>query len=176
MITENYKNRSVLLFLPVNDFNEQEYLVIVGALCKANLKVFVVSDANNLCVGSNGLKVKNDIQLYNTNNNNFGGFIIVGGNGTRGYWNNKHLHSIVQKFVDSKKIVGAICSAPIILAKAGVLKGSATCFPTDCKELEKNGIHVSDYSVVRSGNIITAKAPSSSDEFIKAFIYALVGN
>lgn len=176
MMTINYKNRSVLLFLPANDFNEQEYLIIANSLTKAGIKIFIVSDASSLCIGSNGLKVKNDIQLYNVHESNFGGLIIVGGKGTRNYWNNESLQSIAKKFVQSKKTVGAICSAPIILAKAGLIKSAATCYNDDIKELEREGVQFKNSSVYSENKIVTGKDPVSSDEFIKTFLYELSKN
>ena len=94
----------------------------------------------------------------------------------RNYWNNKAIHSTVQKFAKSKKPIGAICSAPIILAKAGLLSVNATCHTDDRKELEKEGIDYKDLPVVTEKNIITAQNPTSAAEFVKAFLYELSKN
>ena len=162
------KRNSVLFVLPAKDFNEDEYLVTLNALERTSIKYFIASDSNSLCVGSNGLKVKNDIQFYNIHESNFDGLILIGGKGTREYWNHPVLISTVQKFVKNKKPVGAICSAPIILANAGVISCCATCYPDDRPEIEKQGISYKDESVVSSKKIITAKDPSSTSEFIKS--------
>ncbi len=167
---------SVLLILPAQNFNEEEYLVTSNSLNKAGIKIFIASDANFLCVGSNGLKVKNDIQFYNIHESNFGGLILIGGKGTRDYWNHPVLISTVQKFVKNKKTVGAICSAPIILAKAGVITGSATCYPDDKCELEKNGVNYKDEPVVSVKKIITARDPAAASEFINTFLYEFSGS
>ena len=174
-MTSNHKNRSVLLFLPATDFTEQEYLIISDALTKAGIKIFIASDSNFLCIGSNGLKVKNDIQLYNVHESNFGGLIIVGGKGTRNYWDNKTLQLIAQKFVKNKKTVGAICSAPIILAKAGLIT-KATCYVDDIKALECEGVQFQNDPVVSENKIITGRDPVSSCEFAKTFLYELSKN
>ena len=165
--------KTVLLILPAQNFNEEEYLVILNALERASIKIFIASDAHSLCVGSNGLKVKNDIQLYNIHESNFGGVIFIGGSGTRNYWNNKLFLSTAQKFAKSKKTIGAICSAPVILAKAGIISDCATCYPDDKLELERQGIQYKDEPVVSKKNIITAQEPSSSQEFVKTFLYEL---
>jgi len=164
---------SILLILPAQDFNEQEYLIISNSLIKANKKIFIASDSNSLCVGSENLKVKNDILLYNVHEENFNGIIFIGGKGVRNYWNNKLLHLIAQKFNRSKKIIGAICSAPVILAKAGIIKKAATCYPDDRIELEKEGIEYKDEPVVIDCNIITGRDPASAPEFISRFLYEL---
>lgn len=168
-----HKKRSVLVFLPAHDFNEQEYLIISNYLEKASYQKFIVSDSSFLCVGSNSLKVKNDVQLYNANEGNFAGFIIVGGNGTRNYWGNSSLRNLVKKFASNKKPIGAICSAPVVLAKAGLLTETATCFKDDKKELEREGVKFQDLSVVKVNNIVTGQDPTSSTEFINAFLNEL---
>ncbi|MHB8929410.1 MAG: DJ-1/PfpI family protein [Melioribacteraceae bacterium] len=165
--------KSVLLIIPAQNFNEDEYLIITDALERADVKIFIASDSNFLCLGSNGLKVKNDVQLYNIHESNFSGMILIGGSGMRNYWNNKTIQSIAQKFAKSKKPLGAICCAPIILAKAGVLTGSATCHPDDRHALESEGIDYKNVPVDVQKNIVTAQNPSSTPEFVKAFLYEL---
>ncbi len=165
--------KSVLLILPSQNFNEEEYLIVLNALERAGIKVFIASDAHLLCVGSNGLKVKNDIQFYNIHESNFGGVIFIGGSGTRNYWNNVQLQATAQKFSKSRKPVGAICSAPVLLAKAGIISECATCYPDDKLELERQGIQYKNEPVVTKKNIITAQDPSSAPEFVKSFLYEL---
>lgn len=172
MNTYHNKN-SVLIFLPANGFNEQEYLTVSNQLLKAGYKIFIVSDSNFICVGSNGLKVKNDVSLYNVHHQNFVGFILIGGSGVRNYWNNKQLQFISKNFFESKKIIGAICAAPIVLAKAGLIKEKATCFIDDKKELEREGIEYQNANVFVENNIITAQNPQSSCEFISTFLSLL---
>ncbi len=176
MISQQHKNKSVLLFLPALNFNEHEFLIVSNSLNTAGLKAFIVSDASFLCLGSNGLKVKNDVQLYNVHESNFSGFIIIGGSGTREYWNNLTLQNIAKRFVLNKKPVGALCCAPIILAKAGLLTEPATCFVDDRKALEREGIVFVNSPVVKSQKIITGQDPASSGEFIKTFLHELSKN
>jgi putative intracellular protease/amidase len=161
------------LILPAQEFNEQEYSIISKGLAKADKKIFIASDAHSLCLGSGGLKVKNDIRFYNIHENNFGGIIFIGGKGVLKYWNDKNLQLIVQKFHKQKKMIGAICSAVIIIAKAGVVQNYATCFPDNKNELEKEGIEYKDEPVVVSGNILTGRDPLAAYEFTKMFLYEI---
>jgi protease I len=166
-------SKSVLLILAEKNFNEEEYLIIINALERAGVKIFIASDSHSLCVGSQGLKVKNDVHLFNVHECNFNGLILIGGNGMRDYWNNSLVQTIAQKFAKSKKVIGAICSAPIILAKAELLIGCSTCYPEDKPNLEKEGINYKDVPVVVQKNIITAQNPAAAPEFIKTFLYEL---
>jgi protease I len=168
-----YISNSILLFLAAHDFNEQEYLIISTTLERAGIKVFIVSDSNSVAIGNNKLKVKNDVQLCNANQNNFSGFILVGGNGVTQYLENNSLQSLIRKFAENQKTIGAICISPIILAKAGVLTGSATCYRENKNSLENEGIRYEDIPVVVHNKIITAQDPAAASEFVKAFLYEL---
>lgn len=167
-------NNSILIILPAKDFNEQEYLIIYHELQKAGKKIFIASDSHSLYIGSKGLKVKNDVNFYNINENNFVGIIFIGGEGNKSYWNNTHLHSIVNRFYNKNKIIGAICNAPVILAKAGVLTGSAVCFPDNKNELIREGVEFKNESVVISKNILTGRDSASSKEFADLLINKLL--
>lgn len=162
--------KSLLLFIPQTDFSEEEYLAITSVLKRERINFFIASDATGICVGSSGLKVKNDIQLYNIHPVNFGGLIIVGGSGARNYKGNQKLIKIVQEFNRLEKPIGAICSAPLILAKAGVLGDFAVCYPSDKPELESLGVQYKDVPVFADGRIITARDPKAAVEFAESFV------
>lgn len=90
------------------------------------------------------------------------------------YWNNGKLHKILNDFNNSKKMIGAICLAPPVLANAGVLNGkNATCHPDAKQELLRPEIEFKDVPVVVSKNIITANGPKASFEFAESIIFVL---
>ena len=162
------------MILPVKDFNEEEFLTVKNTFEKKELKIFIASNSSGLCTGKSGLKVKADISFYNIHESNFAAIVFIGGQGVKDYWNNSILHKTSQKFLNSKKPVAAICSAPVILAKAGLLKGVAsTCFPDDKKELERAGAEYKDMPVVVRKKIVTAQNAQASLEFSEAVISLL---
>ena len=72
------------------------------------------------------------------------------------------------------KRIAAICAAPTILGRLGILGGhSATCYPTMKDELV--GCKVSEKRVVVSENIITAEAAGSAVLFALALIEEIKG-
>ncbi len=160
------KKKNILIILPAQNFNEQEFVVTKTILQRSGLNLFIASDAYGLCVGENNLKVKADINLLNIHEANFAGIVFIGGSGIKDYWQNKHLHSIINKFNENNKIIAAICAAPVILANAGILNQlNATCFPLRKNELIKMNAVYSDEPVVVSNNIITARDFTSAEEF-----------
>jgi protease I len=163
---------SFLIFLPKKDFNEEEFTIIKKRLLKAGKQVFITSDDHSVCSGSKGMKVKSDTSFYNVNVNNFSSLILIGGSGSRAYWKNESLHNIIKRFFDAKKVIAAICSSPITLAKAGILQNKkATCYSEDKMELINAGIDYQDKNVVVDGNIVTANDSRSALEFAEAVLH-----
>jgi len=94
--------------------------------------------------------------------------VLVGGGGAKEYFEDKAVHDMAKKVDSEGKIVAAICIAPVILAKAGLLFGkNATVFPTGAPDLIHKGAYYTEDSVTVDGNIITANGPKSSREFGK---------
>jgi protease I len=163
---------SCLIFLPKKDFNEEEFTIVTKRLLKAGKQVFITSDDHFVCSGNKGMKVKSDTSFYNVNVNNFGAFILIGGTGSRNYWKNKSLHKIIKKFFDAKKVIAAICSSPVTLAKAGILQNKkATCYSEDKMELINAGIDYQDKNVVVDGNVVTAENSQSALQFAEAILH-----
>ena len=172
-----YTKNSILIFLPASNFSEEEYQIICGVFDKAGKQVFITSDSNTVCNSDRGLKVKADTSFYNVNEKNFSAIVLIGGKGSKDYWNNENLHRIVKGFNVSGKIVAAICSAPVILARAGLLsKIPATCWSEDKNELIKLGIQYQDRSVVNEKNVITADGPRSAEQFAESVLNMIKSN
>jgi protease I len=166
-----YTKNSILIFLPANNFSEEEYLTTNKVFQKAGKNVFITSDSNSVCCGDKGLKVKADIHFYNVNQKNFSSIVLIGGKGSKLYWDNLSLHKILKSFKGADKIVAAICSAPIILARAGLLsKIPAACWQEDKNELINSGIEYQDRSVVVEREIITAEGPQSAEQFAETVL------
>jgi len=163
---------SILIFLPKKDFNEEEFTIIRKRLLKAGKNIFITSDDHLVCSGSKGMKIKSDTNFYNVNVNNFEAFILIGGIGSKSYWKNESLHKIIRKFFDAKKVVAAICSSPITLAKAGILQNKkATCYAEDKMELINSGIDYQDRNIVVDGKIVTADNSHSALQFAEAVLH-----
>ncbi|MCH8033385.1 MAG: DJ-1/PfpI family protein [Bacteroidetes bacterium] len=166
-ITQN----SILIFLSANSFSEEEYSIIRKVFIKASKRIFITSDSQTVCNGDNNMKVKADTDLYNVNDKNFSAIVLIGGKGSKDYWDNEQLHNIVKNFKHAGKIVAAICEAPIILARAGLLsKIPATCWSEDKNELIKLGINYNDRSVIAEKGVLTSNGPRSAEQFAETVL------
>lgn len=93
-----------------------------------------------------------------------------GGKGTENLGNHAALGELLKAFKADGKWLAAVCAAPTVLGKHGLLAGeTAVCYP-GC-EPQLTGATLGDAPVVRSGKIITSKGPGTS----AAFALALVG-
>lgn len=163
--------RNILLVLPNNNFNEHEFLVVKKVLEQNAFNLLITSDSASLCFGNNGLKTKSDVNIMNVHPANFLAVVIIGGTGINELWNSKNIHKIVKEFYQSEKVIAAICGAPVILARAGLLKGTeATCFEEHRSELESESASYLNIPVVKRGRIITGQNPEAADEFARTIV------
>ena len=90
----------------------------------------------------------------------------MGGNGASEYWDDPLAHALAQEAVRLKKVLGAICIAPVTLAKAGVLKGvRATVWASEASQLKFSGAQYTGNPVETDGLIVTANGPAAAREF-----------
>ena len=72
------------------------------------------------------------------------------------------------------KYIGAICAAPMVLGKLGILKGKkATCYPGFEKYLD--GAEYTADMVTVDGNIITGRGPAAAMPYGYALLSLFVG-
>ncbi|WP_289458276.1 DJ-1/PfpI family protein, partial [Klebsiella pneumoniae] len=71
--------------------------------------------------------------------------------------------------------IAAICAAPTVLGRHGLLRGrKATCYP-GCEDMLK-GAECTGSFIEKDGNLITACGPAAAVEFAKAIISRLRGD
>ena len=121
-----------------------------------------------------GAKITPDILFSTINVADYDAVIFVGGSGASEYWDNPAAHKIAHDANNAKKIVGAICIAPVTLAKAGLLKNKkATTYSSTINDVKSNGAKYTGADVERDGNIITASGPAAAQQFGEAIVKAL---
>jgi putative intracellular protease/amidase len=89
---------------------------------------------------------------------------------------NEALRNLLRASAKANKVVAAICIAPAVLARCGVLRNvAATCYSDKnvIDILKRNGAQYVNNSVVVSGNIITGNGPDASQEFATKVLEAL---
>ena len=150
-------------------FTPREYFLARGA------KVEVASSASGEVSGMLGRTYRPEKKLSEVKADDYDAIIFVGGVGAQAYYDNPDALKLAQSAFQKGKVIGAICLAPGILAKAGVLKGrSATSFRSARKILVEGGARFIEQHCVRDGKIITADGPASAEEFAATIARALM--
>lgn len=164
------------MIVAFRNFKDEEYFTPKKILEDAGAKVITVSSRKGKAIGVDGGDIDIDLTLEELETKNYDAVIFVGGGGAAAYADNAECCRVAKEIIASDKVLGAICIAPIILAKCGVLRGKkATVWslPLDkwpIKILKENGAEYVDEDVVIDGKIITANGPASAEEFTKKII------
>jgi len=170
---KNISQKKVILVVAFRGFQDIEYSDTRAELEKMNIDVDVASSSLGEAVGKFGKKVNVDKLISEVNLDDYDALVFIGGPGAVEYIENNQAHQLARQAIEKNKVLGAICIAPDILAKAGVLKGKkATVWSSivdrqPIKVLEDNGAIYLNQPVVKDGNIITANGPSAAKEFGK---------
>lgn len=165
----------VYVFL-ANGFEEIEALAPVDFLLRAGIEVKTVGVSGKFCRGTHGINVEADILLEDVEvNSNIQGVILPGGMpGAENLNNSECVQKIIDYCAENNKIIGAICAAPFILGRKGLLKGkNATCFPGFEDELL--GANPVESGVIIDGTIVTAKGAGVAWEFGAAICSMITG-
>jgi len=166
--------RSVLMVIAPENFRDEEFKEPYDLFTNSGIKVIVASTDTVPAKGMLGMVVTPDILLDQVIPDSFDALVVVGGTGCKILWDNTILHKIVQNFNATKKTIAAICIAPVVLARAGILKDiKATVYPTAKEHIEKCGAVYTGSDVESSENIITGSNPDAVKEFATAILNTL---
>jgi len=161
--------KKALMIIAPRDFRDEEFQEPKAVLEREGVKVVVASTVAGIARGMFGMQVTPDTTIGEVNPAEFDAVVVVGGSGSQTYlWNNSKVQEIVQALHQKRGLVAAICISPVVLAKAGLLKGrKATVFRTGTtiNELKKGGALISDAPVAVDGKIITGRGPEAAREF-----------
>ncbi|HHT9138077.1 MAG TPA: DJ-1/PfpI family protein [Candidatus Wunengus sp. YC60] len=171
---QSVKGKKAVMIIAQNNFRDEELLKPREVLEKNGVIVTVASSSLKESTGMLGAKVKPNILFTNINVTDYDAVIFVGGSGASEYWDNPTAHKIANDASNAKKIVGAICIAPVTLAKAGLLANKkATTYSSTVNDIKSAGAKYTGAAVERDGNIITASGPAVAQKFGEAIVKAL---
>ena len=164
----------VYMFL-ADGFEETEALAPLDILRRGGVEVKTVGVTGGYVTGAHGITVKADILPPIALKDNTDAVILPGGGvGTQNLDASVLVKEAVQSAYSSGKLICAICAAPSVLGKMGLLRGKkATCYPGFEKYLD--GAELSEANVAESGNVITANGMGAALDFGFAVLARLRG-
>jgi protease I len=166
--------KSVLMIIAPANFRDEEFKEPYTLLTEVGVSITVASTDTVAATGMLGMVVKPDIILDQVNVDSFDAVVVIGGSGCTKLYDNTVLHKILQQFNDQGKTIGAICLAPVILARAGILADKkATVYSSAKDDISKCGAQYTSHDVETDGTIITASGPQAANDFARTILKAL---
>lgn len=169
----------VYLFL-ADGFEEIEALTPVDLLRRAGVAVTTVGVTGKTVTGSHGITVAADVSAEEAmaaldNGEAIEMIVLPGGMPGAATLD---ASEVVDTFIDAAEkanaYIAAICAAPMILGKRGLLNGKkATCFPGFEEHL--HGAEYVSTHTVTDGRYITGQAMGAATEFALSLVKALKG-
>ena len=157
-------------------FEEIEGLTVVDILRRGGVEVTTVSIKEELSVtGRSNITVLADQTFRQTDFSKTDLLVLPGGMpGTTNLRDYEPLKALLKKFQEERRLLGAICAAPMIFGGLGFLQGrKATIYPGMEEKLE-GAIPVTD-RVVTDGHITTSRGMGTAIAFSLSLLGQLEG-
>lgn len=167
--------KTVYVFF-ADGFEEIEALTPVDMLRRAGAAVTTVGITGKTVTGAHGIPVTADVLAEELSLSVLPDLLILPG-GMPGASNldaSSWVDTFLRKGAEAGILLAAICAAPMILGKRGLLSGKrAVCYPGFASYL--TGAEVLDLPAVRDGNIVTGRGMGAAAAFSCLLISALFG-
>lgn len=148
-----------VLIIYADGFEDVEALATRDVLVRAGISVYdaKIDEDNEIVVSSHKMSLTGFKSLKNLNTDEFDAIILPGGSrGVNNLLQSDEVDRLVKEFYLKHKLVCAICAAPMVLGKNGLLHNRPyTCYPGCNEGLDGN---YTGEEVVVSDNIVTARS------------------
>ena len=161
--------------LLANGFEEIEALTPVDVLRRAGISVDMISIYDEpLVSGAHSILITADKTYSESIPGEYDLLILPGGMpGSLNLDKCEFTNTIIDSILSKNGRIAAICAAPLILGRRGILNGKrAVCYPGF--ESELIGATIDSCGVVTDGNITTARGMGVALEFAKELVALLI--
>lgn len=149
-------------------FEDIEAVATVDILRRCGIQVELLSiTGKRVITGAHGLVTKVDTLFRKNHIIRPEALILPGGlRGAQTMAENNVLRLTLQQQAYQGSLIAAICAAPMVLAKAGILNNRhATIYPSMQSNFDATTIYHPEAFVVKDGHIITAQGPAATPLF-----------
>ena len=158
-------------------FEEAEALVTADVLRRAEVPVSLTGIGGDFVAGSHGITVKTDVTVESVSLSGGDMVVLPGGlGGVASMEGSGPAMALIRQAAENPEIwLAAICAAPTLLGRWGLLEGkNAVCYPGMEEGLTGAQARM-DQRFVTDGKIITGRAAGSAFDFGLALVEALAG-
>lgn len=156
---------------------ELEAVTLIDLMRRAGIEVIVAGLDAGPVTASRGVRLLPDVTLEEVLDQDFDMMVLPGGlPGADHLDNDPRIHGLLKRLHDSGRITAAICAAPKVLARAGLLDGrQATSYPGVIDAMDLPATRVLQQAVVADGNVVTSRGPGTAMDFALDLIERLLG-
>lgn len=167
-------NTRKALVLVFDGVEELEAVAPVDFLRRAGVEVILAAYGKNLQItGRNGIRLVADCLFSEREPGPFDCLVLPGGPGCLALESDEQLLELIRHQVSSQRLVAAICAAPILLFRAGVLEDRAYTAHFSMEDRLK--LRLPNASVVQDGLVITSQGAGTAEEFGLTLVARLMG-
>jgi 4-methyl-5(b-hydroxyethyl)-thiazole monophosphate biosynthesis len=156
---------------------ELEAVTVVDLLRRAGIHVVTAGLDEQPVRASRGVVLLPDMTLEEALKSDYDMVVLPGGlPGADHLGDDARVIGLLQEMAAAGKYTAAICAAPRVLARAGLLDGKrATSYPGALETAAVPGLEYSDEAVVTDGNVVTSRGPGTAMDFALHLIELLAG-
>ena len=156
---------------------ELEAITVVDLLRRAGIEVVTAGLDDKPVRASRGMVLVPDMTLDAALQKDYDMVVLPGGlPGADHLGNDARIIRLLVQMREAEKYTAAICAAPGVLAKAGLLDGKrATSYPGCLDTVSVPGLDYVEQPVVTDGKVITSRGPGTAMDFALELIATLSG-
>ena len=156
---------------------ELEAITVIDLLRRAGIEVVTAGLDEQPVRAARGTVLIPDATLNQVLTHSFDMIVLPGGLPGADHLNaDARIHQLLISMAAEQKYTAAICAAPKVLARAGLLRGRrATSFPGAIPESDLADIQYLEQAVVVDDKIITSRGPGTAMDFALELIEKLAG-
>ena len=173
LVGYNLAMKTALVIIAQQGYQDHELDGTLRHLKNQGFAVTLASAKAAECTGKFGGKQQATLALKDVDVSLYDRIAFIGGPGAVRFADDPQAHRIARETAAAGRILGAICIAPTILAKAGVLLGKrATVWDSGGEQvrmLQDGGAVYSGEDVTVDDRLVTANGPQAADLFGQRF-------
>jgi 4-methyl-5(b-hydroxyethyl)-thiazole monophosphate biosynthesis len=162
-----------ILEIIADGFEEVEALAPCDFWRRCGFTVDLAALTGDSAVGAHNITVKCDTGVAQINVSDYDMVFLPGGMpGSLNLYNSQQVEKILQAMSTLDRYTAAVCAAPMVLHKAGLLRGKkCTMYPsTELRQKYCSGINFIEMPAVADGKVITGRGPGAA--FALAYLAA----
>ncbi|MDD4966148.1 DJ-1 family glyoxalase III [Halothiobacillus sp.] len=168
--------KAMILLAP--GFEDLEAVTVIDLLRRAKFQVAIISLREDEVTGTRGTRIVTDGNLALLEKQSVFDLVVMPGGqpGTDNLAADPRVIQLLKAQAAAGRWVAALCAAPKVLAKAGLIKDKRiTHYPGALTATEQQGATVTDNPVEVDGKLITGRSPGAAMDFALMLIEQMAG-